>query len=759
VLQSLQHAAPGIARRIDLRPPARPSAPTFGVADAVDAVQLEWIPAVSEDVLGYRVERAADAGGPFQPANVDLVRAPYFSDKGLAGSTRYYYRVVSVDSTLLASPPGDVGAVSTNPPQVTGWPLTTDNNSSCSVGIADVNADGRLDIVGASQAIYAWSGNGVELVDADHSAITWGLFYGSNEAFGTVALADLDPNPGKEIVAATWHETQRYVIVLHGDGSVMTGWPQPLVPAAAPYRGSATGPLVVDLDGVAPPEILLAARDGRLYGWHANGTEIANGDANPQTNGVLVDTGSPYLRSAPAVADLDPSRPGAEIVFGSTDGKLYAIDAHGQALPGWPRTGIGATPFGGAFASGAVIGDLDQDGTPEIVVLDGSGRLHAMHLNGSELAGFPISGLHASSQSLVPSPALGNLAGDAKLEIVAAGSDGTLYVFDSAGTALLPGGSIATGAGSESSPILGDVDGDSGIEIVFGNESGRVGAWNLDGTPVDGFPITLRAEARGTPALADANGDGDADLALLAWDGLVSLWDLGVPWRPERAPWPTYRGNIHRTGEFGYAVPTPVAVQDLAASLDAQGAVRLTWHAAGAPDGEARWRIYRAGPFQVEPLGSLEDFTYNRTAIGESRGTGDLEYVDTGVEPGAWYVYVLGLQETRAVVGGETLVGPVSVETTPRVLFAQILPNVPNPFNPMTAVWFEVPSRAVGSTVEVELALYDAVGRRVRTLLHGGWRRAGIGWIGTAVIRTVMKWRAAFTSRVFRPAVRTPLAS
>src|SRR5262249_11093015 len=160
--------------------------------------------------------------------------------------------------------------------------------------VADVDADGIPDVVGAATQVYAWNGRGIELRDADHNAFTWGLFYGTNEAFSSVTLADLDHTPGKEIVATTWDPTVRQVVVLRRDGTPLPGWPRPLVPALDSYKGSQVAPVVDNLDHEGAPEILVAARDGRLYGWHADGTEIADGDANATTQGVLLDTHSPF---------------------------------------------------------------------------------------------------------------------------------------------------------------------------------------------------------------------------------------------------------------------------------------------------------------------------------------------------------------------------------------------------------------------------------------------------------------------------------
>ena len=707
VLTHFQDAT-GASRRIDLRPPAVLGAPRFVATDRVDEVHVEWTPAADADFLGYHVERAPAGGGPFVRVDVDLLRSAYLRDGGLAPSTRYSYRIVAVDSTLLPAPPGPAAAVSTNPPPVAGWPLSVSDRSSSSVGVGDVDGDGHPDIVGAASQIYAWGGDGVELLDADRNPLTYGLFYGTTEAFSSITLADLDAVPGKEIIATTWDAVNRYVVVLGKDGQPRPGWPRPLAAAPSSYRGSQVAPVVANLDHTGAPEILVAARDGRLYGWHADGSEIADGDANPATQGVLVDTHSPFLRSAPAVADLDPARPGDEMVFGASDGNLYVIGKNGASLPGWPR-------LFGYFASGVAIGDIDLDGSLELVFLEASNRLHAMHLDGAELPGFPILGFNARSQSQVPSPALANLTGDAKLEIVACSNDGVLRVITSAGADVIPGG-VQLGALTECSPLVGDLDGDAALEILQGDENGVLQAWNVDGSPVNGFPISVRAEIRGTPTLADIDGDGDTDLVTVTWDGAARAWDLGIPWIAARYPWPTYRGDAHRTGLYGYQVPTAVTVQDLAASPGAEGAIRLQWQAVATAGEDPAWRVYRAGPFRDDPLGTTELFAYNRTTIGEIHGTGRLEFIDANVEPGAWYAYLLGW--TAAAGRDEQFTGPVTAIAGGGNGTLRILPGKASSLRPGMALRFEIPARVGASSVDVRLDLYDARGRCVRRLVQ-----------------------------------------
>ncbi len=75
-----------------------------------------------------------------------------------------------------------------------------------------------------------------------------------------------------------------------------------------------------------------------------------------------------------------------------------------------------------------------------------------------------------------------------------------------------------------------------------------------------------------------------------------------------------------------------------------------------------------------------------------------------------------------------TVFDPLSpVPQTPRMGGARLLPNVPNPFNPSTTVWFEL--EAPG---EVEVNIYDPRGSLVRRLVAGGYGAGshGVTWDG-----------------------------
>ncbi|MGH9149169.1 MAG: FG-GAP repeat domain-containing protein, partial [Acidimicrobiales bacterium] len=67
-----------------------------------------------------------------------------------------------------------------------------------------------------------------------------------------------------------------------------------------------------------------------------------------------------FLWGSPVIADVDGDG-SADVVAGSINGQVYAVDANGADLAGWPAAAVvsgGAT----AVASSPAVGDLDGDG-------------------------------------------------------------------------------------------------------------------------------------------------------------------------------------------------------------------------------------------------------------------------------------------------------------------------------------------------------------------------------------------------------------
>ncbi len=275
-------------------------------------------------------------------------------------------------------------------------------------------------------------------------------------------------------------------------------------------------------------------------------------------------TAASSIESSPVLTDLDGDGID-EIVVADTGGLVHAVDGTGQELAGWPvQTDVdprwhagqaGAAEldplYQGAIGSVAV-GDIDADGTVEIVVGTATGSVYAWEPDGSLKSGYPlhIDGRDPSEvtryttwdNGIASAIVLEDLDGDGKLEIITAAMDQKLYVWDSTGAPWGPypidvcSPDLCGNSGVRiiASPAVADVDGDGDFEIgIATNEAANNGNDSVSylfdadtGTLLDGWPVyesglvnqaaLLPLVGEGHPgslSFADIDGDGNSEVA------------------------------------------------------------------------------------------------------------------------------------------------------------------------------------------------------------------------------------------------------
>lgn len=447
-------------------------------------------------------------------------------------------------------------AVVLDPSYHAGWPRTVANRlSNESLAVGDLNGDGEMEVVAAEgmrncggaldpgqssfplgggrcgaygMLLYVWNSEG-ELLPG------WPRMPGSDNRLTSPALADLDGDGLLEIVVGSIDGS---VYVYRYDGTELPGWPRR---TAGQIYGT---PACADLDGDGSPEVVACDAKGQIFAWHGDGS-LALGW--PQGAGGAVD-------APPLLADLDGDGR-TEVIVASTSGRVAAWHGDGSPYPGWP------VEAGGSFLAAPVAGDLDHDGCPEVVALSDSAA-HVWRASGEPLAGWPLGNIPGSSGS---SPALADLDGDGRLEIIVAGRDGGVYVWHHTGQRLA-GWEDTRLQASLSSPIVGDIDADGHPEVVVvsGDDNREIYVLDSDGSPAEGWP--KRIPRRETPypcwdrrtsvTLVDLDGDGKLELGL-GVEGYVYFWDLEGA-ASDETPWPAFRGNMQRTGALP---PQPVTRQ------------------------------------------------------------------------------------------------------------------------------------------------------------------------------------------------------
>lgn len=242
---------------------------------------------------------------------------------------------------------------------------------------------------------------------------------------------------------------------------------------------------------------------------------------------------------------------------------------------------------------------------------------------------------------------------------------------------------LAEGPGDQlgSDPVA---DGEGGlISIVGGYCCGSLRVQRID-------PTGQRPWGNQGVFLNENSIQLDASVALAGDGGVYCAWS-----DYRNGNWDVYLQRFDiQTGQFGG--PLTVAITSFEAESRA-GHVVL--RAAFSPTlAIERVNVYRTG----------ENGTQHLLTSVEPNFPDHFEFVDDDVVPEKTYQYQLGV-----VDGDGEFLSAVESVTIPRPAFA-LAQNQPNPFNPTTSIRFTLAQRARASIV-----VYDAEGRRVRTLFDG----------------------------------------
>ena len=505
-----------------------------------------------------------------------------------------------------------------------------------SPAVGDLFGDGNQEVVAA------FLDGTVRAYNALSHQELWARQVGA-EIDGSPALASLSGDGRLEVVVTS---RNGYINVFNPDGSNFPGWP--VFPSAiggwtstnfgtAFFASAAVG----DLFNNGQLEVVTAGWDHRLYAFTANGQILPGFPKN------LWDT----VWDTPLLVDLEGTGQ-RDIVIGSDSnggvtepylpgGVWWAFRPDGTSVPGWPKNAPFANPRQAASQdevpwSSPAAAALELGGPTRIVTGTGNYISHTTTSVGNPNAGryvnvwstqggLPVKTDYTGSQNF-GSPAVGDLLGDGRREIVETSENGSVYAWFSDGTPVPGHWPISPTNGTQiGSAIIAPVDpscpGANGVWIpgwyhILGYCSD--GTLKLD-IPTGAVPGNSPATA--APTVADlGNGHlglveiSQVDLNNTSWH--LNVWPLNET-SLNSGSWPTFHGSMLRNGTPAVA-PNPqnsVFVKNLYYDVLGRASISPTdpgpaFWAHRLDNGAARWWVAYSFVGSDEAHGHVVDNDY-----------------------------------------------------------------------------------------------------------------------------------------------------
>lgn len=286
----------------------------------------------------------------------------------------------------------------------------------------DANSDGQADLLeNFPLSISAPVSTPALVSDRSGTMVVFGLKSGKTIAVnaqglvwetvvGTGPVSGLAYLPSMDIVVTTTESGEIALVNAAGQATTM----QQL--ADAPIGQ----PVVGDIDADESPEIVVPFDDGLI--------RVFNSDLSIQFERRL------NTAACHDVVLADLNQDGFLEILASGTHQLIALNHTGSYFENFPVELVWSEPKSDFAYSPPVVMNLDDEGTPEILIGGENGDLLAFESNGEMVQGFPLTTAGAISSCLQ----IARIDADSDFEIVTLSEDNSLYVWDWQSTNPIP---------------------------------------------------------------------------------------------------------------------------------------------------------------------------------------------------------------------------------------------------------------------------------------------------------------------------------
>jgi WD40 repeat protein len=408
-----------------------------------------------------------------------------------------------------------------SPPTFTERVISAARDFPSSVFAADVDGDGRTDVITASQGddTIKWFENG-SVPTANAPFAEQVVSTAADQAI-SVHAEDVDGDGDVDLVSASLLD--QTIAWYENDGGSPPGFTERVVTdqASNPYSVHAA-----DIDEDGDMDLLSAAEGDDKIAWYES-----DGGSPPAFTERDVEI---MALGAHSVFPADVDGDGDIDVVAAVEGEdmIAWYESDGLCpLPGFTERVVTDTALG---ATSAIAVDVDADGRMDIIAASHFDDQITLHWNdgpGPVFLPIPVSVARDAPRTVFAA----DVDGDGDVDVLSASENDDTIAWHENDGASPPGFSehlITTERDGAHGVFAADVDGDGDVDVISASYDDDTVAWyENDGPPLFTFTehvLSTGAEGARAVSAADVDGDGDVDvLAASLDDDTIALYDNG----------------------------------------------------------------------------------------------------------------------------------------------------------------------------------------------------------------------------------------